>query len=80
LSDYYDALVSSVGSTVSSADSSYSAQSAKVTSCQTMRDSVSSVSTDEELIKLTLYQDAYAAAAKVMTTVEELLKTLINSL
>jgi len=51
-----------------------------VTSCQTMRDSVSSVSTDEELIKLTLYQDAYAAAAKVMTTVEELLKTLINSL
>ncbi|MEN6623310.1 MAG: flagellar hook-associated protein FlgK [Smithella sp.] len=78
-SDYYDAMVSSVGSTASSADSSYSAASAKVTSCQTLRDSVSAVSTDEELVKLTLYQNAYAAAAKAMTTVEELLKTLINS-
>lgn len=79
LSDYYDALVSSVGSTVSSAEAGYSAQSAKVTSCQTLRDSVSAVSTDEELIKLTLYQNAYAAAAKVITAVEDLLKTLINS-
>ncbi len=77
-SDYYNSLVSKLGTAVSTASSKYSQASDTLTSCQTLRDSVSAVSTDEELSNLTLYQDAYAACAKVMTALDELLKTLID--
>jgi flagellar hook-associated protein 1 FlgK len=77
-SNYYNALVSDVGETVKSTDASYSSQSDTVTFCQNQRDSVSAVSTDEELTNLTLYQNAYSAAAKVMTVLDEMLKTLID--
>jgi flagellar hook-associated protein 1 FlgK len=77
-SDYYDALVSDVGETVKSTDASYQSQSDTVTFCKNQRDSGSAVSTDEELTTLTLYQNAYSAAAKVMTVLDEMLKTLID--
>jgi len=78
LSEYYNALVSNVGQMVKSTDASYQSQSDTVTFCQNQRDSVSAVSMDEELTKLTLYQNAYSAAAKVMNVLDEMLKTLIN--
>lgn len=78
LSDYYAALVSKVGSTVSSAATEYEAQTSVVTACQTQRDSISAVSLDEELVNLTLYQNAYEAAAKIMTTLDEMMQTVIN--
>lgn len=78
LSDYYAALVGKVGSTVSSATAEYEAQTSVVTACQTQQDSVSAVSLDEELVNLTLYQNAYEAAAKIMTTLDELMQTVIN--
>ena len=77
-SEYYNALVSDVGETVKSTDASYQSQSDKVTFCKNQRDSVSAVSSDEELTKLALYQNAYSAAAKVMTVLDEMMKTLIN--
>ena len=77
-SSYYSALVSTIGTAVSSASSNYSQASDTLTACQTLRDSVSAVSTDEELAKLTLYQDAYDACAKVMKVLDELLETLVD--
>ena len=43
-----------------------------------MRDSVSAVSLDEELTNLIKYQRAYQAAAKMVTTADELLQTLLS--
>lgn len=43
------------------------------------RDSVSGVSLDEEGINLLQYQQAYSAAARLMTTLDEALDKLINS-
>jgi flagellar hook-associated protein 1 FlgK len=40
--------------------------------------SVSGVSTDEEMAKLVLYQNAYDSAAKIMTVLDEMLQTLIR--
>ena len=46
---------------------------------QTERDSVSGVSLDEETTHLIQYQRAYQAAARVVTVVDDMLDTLINS-
>jgi flagellar hook-associated protein 1 FlgK len=42
------------------------------------RDSVSGVSVDEEMTNLLMFQRAYEGAARVMTTVDQMLDTLIN--
>ena len=42
------------------------------------REAQSGVSTDEEMTQLLSYQRAYEAAARVMTTVDSALDTLIN--
>ncbi|PPK92142.1 flagellar hook-associated protein 1 FlgK [Kineococcus xinjiangensis] len=42
------------------------------------RDSVSGVSIDEEMTNLVAYQHAYNAAARVLTTIDQALDTLIN--
>ena len=42
------------------------------------RDSVAGVNIDEEMTSLVSYQHAYAAAARVLTTIDQALDTLIN--
>jgi flagellar hook-associated protein 1 FlgK len=42
------------------------------------RSAVTGVSIDEEMVGLVAFQHAYSAAARVMTTVDEMLDTLIN--
>ena len=77
-SDYYSELVSTVGVDTAAADDKYSSQSDAVSTYQTLLDSATSVSTDEEEINLLMYQSTYEAAAKVMTVLDELLQTVID--
>ncbi|MEZ4224521.1 MAG: flagellar hook-associated protein FlgK [Polyangiaceae bacterium] len=48
-----------------------------LTQVQTLQQSESGVSLDEEMVSLTRYQRAYEAAAKVLSTVDELLRELL---
>jgi len=77
-SDYYNALVSKIGADVQSAEASYETQSNAQVYYTNACLSVSGVSTDEEMAKLVLYQNAYDAAAKIMTTLDEMMQTLID--
>ncbi len=77
-SSFYASLVSEVGAKVSSVESKYEAQESLVNTCQSQRNSVSAVSTDEEMVNLTLYQYAYEAAAKVTSVIDEMMETVIN--
>ncbi|MCU1430203.1 MAG: flgK [Actinomycetia bacterium] len=43
------------------------------------RDSNASVNTDEEMVNLVAFQRGYEASARVMTTIDEMLNTLINN-
>ena len=43
-----------------------------------LRESLSGVSLDEEMVSLTKYQHAYDAAAKVLAVVDELLRELLD--
>ena len=45
---------------------------------ENLRESVSGVSTDEELLKMLQYQRAYEAAARLISTADSMLDTLIN--
>ena len=44
----------------------------------TQRDSIGGVSLDEEITDLTRYQKAFAASARLITTVDEMLETVVN--
>ena len=45
-----------------------------------MRDSISQVSLDEEGMSLLHYQKSYNAAARLMTTLDEAVATIINNM
>lgn len=77
-SDYYNAIVSGIGSEVESAETTNDTNSATQMYYTNACLSVSGVSTDEEMAKLVLYQNAYDSAAKIMTVLDEMLQTLIR--
>ncbi len=76
--DYYNSLVGDVGIRVQSSTTNYEHQSAMVIHMNEYRESVSGVSLDEEMVNLIKFQHAYDAAAKLISTVDELLITVIN--
>ncbi len=78
--EYYNAVVSDVGIAVKDAASNYDHQESMAAYMENYRESVSGVSLDEEMVSLIKFQHAYNAAAKLITTVDELLDTLIRSM
>ena len=75
--DFYNALAGDVGSGVAHAQTNSNHQSSVSLQLSTYREEVSGVSLDEEMIALVQFQSAYNAAAKIVTTVDEMLDSLI---
>jgi flagellar hook-associated protein 1 FlgK len=76
--DYYSSLVRDVGTEVLKSDSYYTHQSEMVAQLDNYRESVSGVSLDEEMINLIKFQNAYAAAAKLVSTADEMMQTVLQ--
>jgi flagellar hook-associated protein 1 len=74
----YGDLVGSVGQKKSALAQAVETQQAIKEQVQAMRESVSGVSLDEEMVSLTKYQRAYEAAGRVLATVDEMMQDLIN--
>jgi flagellar hook-associated protein 1 FlgK len=79
-SEAYGRLVGNVGRRKQEAAETLSLREAMTAQVETMRQSVSGVSLDEEMVALTQYQRAFEAASRVFTTADQLLETLINTL
>jgi flagellar hook-associated protein 1 len=77
LGNHFRKLVSSVGLEGQSARNRTEAHRVLAEQADTRRTSYSGVSTDEELVKLIQAQTGYAAAARIVTTADEMLKTLL---
>ena len=77
-SDFFNALVGRVGSDVRHASVNAEHEAAMVAQLENYRESVAGVSLDEEMINLVKYQHAYEAAARVITSVDEMLDTILN--
>jgi flagellar hook-associated protein 1 FlgK len=74
----YGDIVGSVGQRKAFIAQAVETQAAIREQIQAMREAVSGVSLDEEMVALTKYQRAYEAASRVLTTVDELLQDLLN--
>jgi flagellar hook-associated protein 1 FlgK len=77
---YYANFVSGIGSSVSSASASLEATGLVVQQLQTQQSSISGVSLDEEAANLVKYQQAYEAAAQVVTTIDNLSDFIVTNL
>lgn len=78
IGDEYGQQISALGVDSSTAQGESTNQAVLVKQLQTQRDSTSGVSLDEETTNLIQYQRAYQAAARVVTTVDDMLDVLIN--
>jgi flagellar hook-associated protein 1 FlgK len=76
--DFVNSLVSGLGHDVRQADIYEQQQQSTMEYVENYRESVSGVSLDEEMINLVKYQTAYDAAAKLVTTANEMLDTLLG--
>jgi len=76
--DYYSNIVYQVGNDVSTGSSELSASQAILTQLQDQRGSISGVSLNEEAANMVDYQQAFDAAAQVVTTINDMLYTVIN--
>jgi len=77
-SDYYTGLVADVGNDTRGATSRHDLQQTTMMQLEAYREEISGVSLDEEMVNLVQFQNAYAAAAKLISATDELLDTLIN--
>jgi flagellar hook-associated protein 1 FlgK len=81
--NYYDELHSIVGHLAIAANTSESIKSTKqslLVSVDTQRKSLSAVSMDEETTNLIIFQQSYNAAARIISTLDEMLNTMINNM
>ncbi len=76
--DYYRSLVTDVGNQSRAAAGYAQHQSLMVSSLENYRESISGVSLDEEMLNLIKFQHAYDAAAKLVSTVDEMIETVMN--
>jgi flagellar hook-associated protein 1 len=74
----YSALIAQIGSDVQSAESNQANSQAVVTAVGDQRQSVSGVSLDEEMTNLITFQRGYQASARALTSMDEMLETLIS--
>ena len=75
---FYNNFVSSVGSTLNQAQYEQKTQNLILTQIDSQRQSVSGVSIDEEMTNMIKFQRAYQASAKIVSTVDEMMQSLIQ--
>jgi len=80
VSDRYATIASKVGVMKATIEGEQKMREDTVATANTLRESTSGVSTDEEMIHLQQYQRAFEASMRVLSTVNDLFDTLMRSL
>lgn len=78
LSEFYTGMVSTLGVITRTATEQSSAQETVLANVKAQRSSVSDVSVDEEMVNLTRQQQAYAAAARLVTIANEMMDDVLK--
>lgn len=77
-SDFYNSFIASLGSQTQEAEFLTSSYGLTVEKLEFTRDSISGVSLDEEMTNLIEAQQAFTAATRVVTTVDEMTQSVLN--
>lgn len=75
---FFQSFIGEIAVETSHTDTRVSGQQSLVASIEEQRQSVSGVSLDEEMTNLMQYQHSYAAAARMITAIDQMLDVLIN--
>jgi flagellar hook-associated protein 1 FlgK len=78
MEEYYSTLTGEIGILTEEMNQNQEFQQAIVDQLNEMRDSVSGVNLDEEMTDLIKLQQAYEAAAKLVTIADEMLQSLLQ--
>ena len=78
MDDYYQALIGELGILTEDVTESQEFTQTMLDNLTELRDSVSGVNLDEEMINLMAAQQAYGAAAKLVSVVDEMLQSLLE--
>lgn len=78
LDDSYQSIVNGIATQVSDAKTSTAASSAVLGALNAQHDASSGVSLDEEAVNLMQQQRAFQGAARLITTIDQMMQTLIN--
>jgi flagellar hook-associated protein 1 FlgK len=78
LSENYDNTVTNLGSAISSVNNQLSTSQSVGDMLTNQRDSIAGVSLDDQMTNLIQYQKAYEASAELVTTVNEMLETVVQ--
>lgn len=80
LNTFYSTFTSWLGTAADDAGTAYETQAALVTSVDSARQEISTVSMDEEMANMIQFQNAYAASAQVLSTIDSLIGDMIDEL
>ncbi|MCB2359385.1 flagellar hook-associated protein FlgK [Clostridium estertheticum] len=80
ISSYFTTIVNGLAIKVQDARQNVTNHTVQLSKLEESRTSISGVSLDEEMANLIQYQHAYAANAKIISTVDELLDLIVNGL
>ncbi len=75
---FYSNLVSDIGATIQNAKNTATSQELVLKQLTNQREAISGVSIDEEMVQLLKFQNGYGAAAKVITTVQQMYQILMG--
>jgi flagellar hook-associated protein 1 len=78
--DYYNNLIVSIGVDTQQCNREMENTNLLIEKINLRREAVSGVSIDEEMVNMIKYQHAYNAAARVITTMDEMLEIIIESM
>ena len=78
LKDSYQSLVNKIATSTATAKTNAEASKSITETLQAQRDALSGVSIDEEAVNLLKQQRAFQAAAKLITAVDDMMKTLLS--
>ena len=78
LGDFYNAAVTTLGTSLNDANTQVTNQSAVADMLTTQRGSVSGVNIDEEMTNLLTFQRSYTASAELLKTVDQMIQTTLG--
>ena len=79
IGDFYSSMIGVLGSRTKETEDIKDSQELLLTQIENNRQSVEGVSLDEEMANMIRFQHAYEAAARVISTMDEIMTTLIDS-